>query len=291
MSTTTFEVLEEHKAFGGRLVRFKHLSEACGHMVAYVYVPPREAGCPALYVLGGLTASDANCATKLATAQQAAAQHGVVLVFPDTSPREGPDDEHPLLGRGASYYVDATREPWSSHYGMFSYVTDELPRLIEATFHTSGRSICGHSMGGHGALVAFLRKSNLYASCSAFAPVSNPSAIPPPAPAWRAFSAYLGGGTVDDSPDAPWREIWRSYDACELIKAYDGRPLQILVDQGAADPKIHVLGARRLVDAAKLNDKVTLEYREQAGYDHDLATFVATFVADHVAYHASRHQK
>jgi len=292
-STAAVTILESHGAFGGRLIRFAHESAACKcTMKCGVFVPPERAEkFPVLYCLGGLTASDVNWATKVSTAQQAASDLGVMLVFPDTSPREGaPDAEHPLLGYGASYYVDATEEPYATNYQMCTYVTTELPSVIEANFpaDSSRRSICGHSMGGHGALVCYLRAPyGYYASCSAFAPVSNPSAIPLPAPAWRAFAAYLGGGGDAADEDAPWRSAWRAYDACELVKTYDKGPIKIKVDQGKDDPKLEVLGPRRLVPAADANKLVELDYSERDGYDHELAHFVASFAADHVKYHAA----
>ncbi|KAH8076980.1 S-formylglutathione hydrolase [Aureococcus anophagefferens] len=223
------EVVERHAMFGGEMLTFTHLSASCGFaMRCRAFTPPgfsseAPATWPCLVALGGLTASEVNFATKVATVQRAAAERGLVVIFPDASPLGQQDDPHPLLGEGASYYVDATEAGWGN-WKMFSYVTKDLPDLVRA-------------------IVAFLR-SDAFVSCSAFAPVSNPSAIGPgTAPAWRAFSEYLGGGDAEAPDDAPWRDAWRSYDACELLKRYDGPPKKLLVDQGAADPKLKVLGS------------------------------------------------
>lgn len=290
-SPSDMEVVERHAMFGGEMLTFTHLSASCGFaMRCRAFTPPgfsseAPATWPCLVALGGLTASEVNFATKVATVQRAAAERGLVVIFPDTSPRGQQDDPHPLLGEGASYYVDATEAGWGN-WKMFSYVTKDLPDLVVSSFRGDRAriGIMGHSMGGQGAIVAFLR-SDAFVSCSAFAPVSNPSAIGPgTAPAWRAFSEYLGGGDAEAPDDAPWRDAWRSYDACELLKRYDGPPKKLLVDQGAADPKLKVLGSERLKDAA--NDKVQLTYRLQEGYDHELGCFVASFAEEHVHYHA-----
>jgi S-formylglutathione hydrolase len=281
-SATPYEVKEKHGMFGGQMLVMSHASAAIGApMNIRVFTPPgfeTKASWPALVLLGGLTASDANLATKCSTLQRTAAHRGMLLCFPDTSPRGGADDPHPLLGEGASYYVDATTDTWAD-WQMYTYLTVDVPRFLATHFKVdvSRVGVCGHSMGGHGALVAFLRRDFAFASCSALAPVSNPSAIEG-APAWRAFTAYLG-----DRGDA-----WRDYDACELVRKYAGPAVTVLVDQGGDDPKIELLGSPRLEAAAAANARVNLDYSLQAGYDHDLACFVATFAEKHVNWHAAR---
>uniref|UniRef100_A0A7S0KZX1 S-formylglutathione hydrolase n=1 Tax=Coccolithus braarudii TaxID=221442 RepID=A0A7S0KZX1_9EUKA len=270
------------KAFGGLVKRFEHESTSTKcRMKFHVFLPPQaaERKCATLYILSGLTCDDTNFVTKVG-AQRAAAAHGLILVMPDTSPREGTqgEEDHPLLGTGAGYYVDATQAPWAEHYQMFSYVTGELIELVEAELPAlpAVRSIMGHSMGGHGALVAFLRaEPGSYRSVSALAPVGNPSKVEG-APAWKALSAYLG----ED------RSQWHAYDSSELIRAYRGPPISILVDQGETDPKRKLLASEELVEAASSNSAVSLNYRLQPGYDHELAFFVATFIDEHIAYHA-----
>lgn len=288
------EVIERHGMFGGEMLTLTHVapSLAGAPMSCRAFTPPgfgdadASVKWPCLIALGGLTASDVNFSTKVTTVQRAAAAAGLVVLFPDTSPRNGVDDAHPLLGEGASYYVDATEEKWVS-WKMYSYVCSDLPELLATSFRADlGKiGIMGHSMGGHGALVAYVRGDFEFASCSAFAPVSNPTAIEG-APAWRALSTYLGGGDAADADDAPWRAAWRRYDACELIRAYDGPKKAVLVDQGADDPKLRFLASPNLVEAAR-DSNVDVHYRVQDGYDHELGCFVATFAEEHVRYHAS----
>jgi S-formylglutathione hydrolase len=228
--------------------------------------------------LSGLTCTEDNFTTK-AGAYEAAARHGVIIVAPDTSPRgaEVADDAAYDLGQGAGFYLDATQDPWASHFRMESYVTDELVELIDAQFPTTGaRGISGHSMGGHGALTLALRYPDLFRSVSAFAPISSPTRCP-----WgeKAFTAYLG----DD------RREWGEHDAALLIAygkargAYD----DILIDQGDADPFLaEQLKPDLLVEAgAAAKQKITL--RMQPGYDHSYF-FMASFIADHIGFHAKR---
>ncbi|EDY38735.1 S-formylglutathione hydrolase [Cyanobium sp. PCC 7001] len=281
------ELLSDSRCFGGSQRRYRHQSRelACS-MVFGVFLPPaalQGAQVPAVYWLSGLTCTDENMAQK-AGAQRLAAELGLALVLPDTSPRGAavPDDPDGGwdFGHGAGFYVDATEAPWSRHYRMHSYVVEELPRLVEAELPlTPRRSICGHSMGGHGALVAALRHPGRYGAVSAFAPIANPSACP-----WgqKAFTHLLG-------PDPA---TWQGWDAAALLRAGhralgpDGdTPLPILVDQGTADPflqsQLHPEALREAAAAAGQ----PLELRLQEGYDHSYYG-IASFIADHLAWHA-----
>ena len=239
-----------------------------------VYLPPQveHRACPVLYWLSGLTCSEQNFITK-AGAQRHAAEHGVILVAPDTSPRgdEVPDADGYDLGKGAGFYLDATQAPWSRHYRMQSYVAQELPALVESQFPANGaRAIFGHSMGGHGALVTALRNPGHYRSVSAFSPIVAPSQVP-----WgqKAFAAYLG----ED------RSAWEAWDACALIAGAQER-LPILVDQGEADEFLDSqLQPQRLVEACNAVDH-PLELRLRRGYDHSYY-FIASFIGEHFMFH------
>jgi len=222
----TLERIEHRACFGGWQDVYRHRSETlrCDMNFA-VYLPPQAATqkLPVLYWLSGLTCTEQNFITK-AGAQRYAAEHGVTLVAPDTSPRgeDVTDAEGYDLGKGAGFYVNATRAPWSKHYRMYDYVVSELPALVEANFPaTAARSISGHSMGGHGALIVALKNPGRYRSVSAFSPIVAPSQVP-----WgqKAFAAYLGKG----------REAWEAWDAVALIAAAQER-LPLLIDQGDAD--------------------------------------------------------
>ncbi|HWQ86185.1 S-formylglutathione hydrolase [Brevundimonas sp.] len=273
------ETLKTHAVHGGLLRYLKHASAATGTpMTLSVFVPPGEGPFPVLIWLSGLTCTEDNFTTK-AGAYRAAAEHGVIIVAPDTSPRgEGvADDPAWDLGQGAGFYVDATRAPWTPHFRMESYVVEELIGLIDASFPTTGaRSLSGHSMGGHGALTLALRHPHLFRSVSAFAPIASPTRCP-----WgeRAFSAYLG----DD------RTAWADHDAARLVEAGVGAGCydDILIDQGDADPFLtEQLKPELLVEAGKgARQKVTL--RMQPGYDHSYF-FMASFIDDHIAFHAAR---
>ena len=241
-----------------------------------VYLPPQaeKAKLPVLYWLSGLTCTEQNFITK-AGAQRYAAEAGIVLVAPDTSPRgrEVADDEAYDLGQGAGFYLNATRAPWASHYRMYDYVTGELPDLIESRFPvTDARSICGHSMGGHGALTIALKNPGRYHSVSAFSPIVAPSSVP-----WgqKAFTAYLG----DD------RSVWKNWDTTELIQGAPER-LPLLIDQGEADSFLDVQLKPEILEAAcrELGHPLTL--RRQPGYDHSYY-FIATFIGEHIAHHAA----
>jgi S-formylglutathione hydrolase len=262
--------------FGGRQEVWRHSSSSLGvDMNVAVYLPPRaeRAPCPALYFLSGLTCTEQNVVTK-GGFQRYCAEHGLIFVCPDTSPRgDGvADDPAYDLGQGAGFYVDATEAPWAPHFQMATYVTRELPALIAAHFPvTDRRGVTGHSMGGHGALVLSLRNPGLFHSVSAFSPIVAPSEVP-----WghRAFAAYLGQD----------RAKWREWDATALIPEARER-LPILVDQGGADAFLdEQLQPHRLAAACEAAGH-PLELRVHPGYDHSYF-FVSTFAEDHVAWHA-----
>jgi S-formylglutathione hydrolase len=273
-----FEVLSEQRCFGGVQGFYRHDSEAIGLPMRFgLYRPPQaEAGpVPVLYYLAGLTCTEETFPIK-AGAQRVAAELGLMLVSPDTSPRgtgiagEADDWE---FGAGAGFYLDATQAPWSRHYRMHQYVAHELPALVGERFAADpGRSgIFGHSMGGHGALTLALRYPRRFRSVSAFAPIVAPSAVP-----WglKAFPRYLG----ED------RATWLAHDACALVAGHP-HPGTILVDQGLADRFLEVqLQPERFEDAcARTGQKLVL--RRQPGYDHGY-WFIQSFIADHLRHHA-----
>ncbi|HEY4374283.1 MAG TPA: S-formylglutathione hydrolase [Burkholderiales bacterium] len=273
--------LSTHASFGGVQSFHAHTSSACaGEMRFAVYVPPQAKNhpVPVLTYLAGLTCTDETFMVK-AGAQQWAAEYGVMLVAPDTSPRNtGIADETKDwdFGAGAGFYLDATQAPWSAHYRMYSYVGDELPALIAQHFPADMKraGIFGHSMGGHGALVCALSRPGQYKSVSAFAPISAPMHC-----AWgeKAFSGYLGRD----------RAAWAHYDASELMgRLHTPYPGGILVDQGEADKflgdgQLHP----ELLEAACARAHQPLELRRHAGYDHGYY-FISTFMRDHIAFHA-----
>ncbi|HEY0662851.1 MAG TPA: S-formylglutathione hydrolase [Lysobacter sp.] len=271
------ERIEHRACFGGRQEVWTHTSDALGCTMRFgVYLPPQaaRAACPVLYWLSGLTCTEQNFITK-AGAQRYAAEHGVILVAPDTSPRgDGvADDEGYDLGLGAGFYLNATQTPWATHYRMHDYVVDELPVLVDAHFPTTGaRSISGHSMGGHGALVLALRNPGRYRSVSAFSPIVAPSRAP-----WgeKAFSHYLG----------PDRAAWRAWDASALVADAIER-LPLLVDQGDADEFLGTQLKPELLQAACAEAGHPLSLRMQPGYDHSYY-FIASFIGEHVAWHAA----
>jgi S-formylglutathione hydrolase len=268
--------LEHRACFGGWQDVYQHDAVSTGTpMRVAVYLPPQAADgpCPVLYWLSGLTCSEQNFITK-AGAQAYAAEHGLIVVAPDTSPR-GPgvaDAERYDLGQGAGFYVDATEAPWAPHYRMQTYVAEELPALIEAHFPATGRrGISGHSMGGHGALITALRNPGRYASVSAFSPIVAPSQVP-----WgrEALTAYLGA-----DPD-----VWVQWDACALIAGASER-LPLRVDQGLADEFLAGQLRPELLEAACAAVDHPLDLRRHAGYDHSYY-FIASFIGEHLAHHA-----
>jgi len=275
---TSVEVRGEHACFGGRQGFYSHQAKSTGTKMNFsVYLPPQatQGKVPAVYYLAGLTCTEETFMIK-AGAQRLAAEAGLALVTCDTSPRglNLPGDSDAWdFGVGAGFYLDATQAPWAGHYCMGSYVNLELPTLIEANFPVldDRRGIFGHSMGGHGALVTALRHPQRWQSVSAFAPISNPVAVP-----WgqKAFGNYLGAD----------QERWKDYDASELIRtrAYPGL---LLVDQGNADQFLErELKPEALEAAAKVSGQ-QLWLRRHEGYDHSY-WFIQSFIADHIAHHA-----
>ena len=270
----------EHRCFNGTQSFYAHESRECSTEMRFsVFVPPqaRERAVPALYYLAGLTCTEETFMIK-AGAQRLAAELGIMLVAPDTSPRKARhpgDDASWDFGIGAGFYVDATQAPWSRHYRLYSYVTRELPELVRSlgNVRADRQSIFGHSMGGHGALVCALRNRDRYCSVSAFAPIAAPSQCP-----WgvKAFTGYLG----ED------RSAWAEYDASELVarQRYDDT---ILIDQGSGDKFLaEQLLPERLVASCRANGtRLQLNYRD--GYDHGYY-FISTFIADHLKFHATR---
>lgn len=271
------EPVSESRCFEGRQLTYRHASEACAcDMQFAVFLPPEaERGAvPALYWLSGLTCTEENFTVK-SGAQRYAAELGLALIVPDTSPRglELPgQDEYINVGTGAGFYLNATEPPWAGHYNMYDYVSRELVTLVNDNLPVdpARKSISGHSMGGHGALTIGLRNAADYRSVSAFAPISSASRS-----AWgrEAFTAYLG---ADES-------TWLDYDACAVIRS---RPSEhvLLVDQGAADPFLDQLMPDELA-AACSDAGQRLELRSREGYDHSYF-FVSTFIAEHLRFHA-----
>ena len=274
-----FETLGTTRCFDGELKRIRHRADTLDcDMTFSIYLPPQVAQGeerPVLYWLSGLTCTDLNFIEK-AGAQRLAAELGLILVAPDTSPRgpDVPDDPEGAwdFGLGAGFYVNATQAPWSKHYHMYNYVVHELPALIEANFPaTNQRSISGHSMGGHGALVCALRNPGRYQSVSAFSPIVNPMHCP-----WgeKAFSHYLG----ED------RSQWQQWDTCELIATASER-LPLLIDQGDKDGFLTEQLKPELLRAAAAAAGHPLTLRMQPGYDHSYY-FIASFIDDHLRHHA-----
>ena len=272
------ETINTNRSFGGTQGVYRHESEIVGTPMRFgVYVPPLTIDqAPVLWWLSGLTCTEENFIAK-AGAQRYAAEHGLILVAPDTSPRgagiDGEDEAYDF-GTGAGFYVDATVSPWRKHYQMFSYLRDELPHLIGANFPADmeRQGILGHSMGGHGALIMALKNPGRFSSVSAFAPICNPSSCP-----WgqKALRGYLGEDAA----------VWRQWDAAALL-ADGARCPPLLIDQGADD---EFLGGGQLrpdvlqTVAQQVGQPLTL--RMQAGYDHSYF-FIASFIGEHLAYHA-----
>lgn len=277
--------LSEVKVSGGRLLRVEHLSLACqGHMTFALFLPPQAGQQPAdkvpvLYWLSGLTCNDENFSQK-AGAFALAAELGMAMVMPDTSPRganvEGEDDSYDL-GTGAGFYVDATQAPWSTAYNMYSYVTQELPKLIQTHYPVNEKAaISGHSMGGHGALICALKNPGKYASVSAFAPITSPTQCP-----WgnKVLSAYLGSD----------ERAWAAWDSNELVQknhALGLLPQAVLIDQGTSDPFYADQLMPGLFNATCERLQYPIDYREREGYDHSYF-YISSFINEHLRYHAT----
>jgi S-formylglutathione hydrolase len=273
------KLLSSVQCFGGLQNQYEHVSEVLNCSMQFsVYLPPQaQAGqrVPVAYWLSGLTCTDQNFTTK-AGAQRVAAELGIALVMPDTSPRgEGvPDDVDKAydFGLGAGFYVDAIQAPWNSHYKMYSYIIDELPALIEESLPVSQlKSVFGHSMGGHGALTIALNNPARYASVSAFAPIVSPTQCP-----WgqKALALYLGNDPA----------VWQRHDTVALIRA-GAQQLPMLIDQGLSDNFLASQLKTVLLEAALQETGYQAEVRYQAGYDHSYY-FIATFIEDHLRFHA-----
>jgi S-formylglutathione hydrolase len=279
--TPAFEVVSQHRSFGGVVGFYRHDSTSTASAMKFsVFAPPqaRSGPVPVLYYLAGLTCTDETFMIK-AGAQRVAAELGLMLVAPDTSPRglnlPGETDSWDF-GVGAGFYVDATQAPWSKHYRMYSYVTKELRTLIESQFPADAArtGIFGHSMGGHGALTLGLRNPDLYKSISAFAPIGSPKQVP-----WgqKAFAGYLGPDTGQ----------WSAHDATELVAGVKdaARRPHLLIDQGLADQFLEKQLRPEIFEAACRKAGFPLTLRRQEGYDHSYY-FISTFMEDHLRHHA-----
>nr|ABY60416.1 esterase A [uncultured bacterium] len=273
------EIISEDKSFGGRQLVIKHASEVTQcDMTFALFLPPGEGPFPVLWYLSGLTCTHANVMDK-GEYRRIAAELGVAVVCPDTSPRgegvAGGDPEDWQLGQGAGFYVNATEAPYAANFQMYSYVTDELPRLVFSKFplDEARQGITGHSMGGHGALICALKQPGKYLSCSAFAPITQPTTAD-----WsrRAFAAYLGGD----------ERIWQEWDAVALIQQ-GARVNDILVDQGDADSFLQEGLRPWLLEEACKESGIALTLRMQPGYSHSYL-FVSTFMEDHIRWAAER---
>jgi len=274
------ETVSEQRCFGGTQGFYRHRSEVTGTDMGFaVFVPPQasDAPVPVVTYLAGLTCTE-EIATIKAGAQRHAAEHGLILVMPDTSPRgagiEGEDDDWDL-GTGAGFYLDATAEPWAKYYRMRTYIVEELRNLVAGRFPADPKAqgVLGHSMGGHGALVLALTYPEVYSSVSAFAPICAPTRCP-----WgvKAFTHYLG----DD------RDAWLAHDATELIRS-GRRQSPILIDQGKADQFLDEQLHPRLFATACAEAGQELHLRVHEGYDHSYY-FIQTFIGDHIAHHAAQ---
>ncbi|WP_009632109.1 S-formylglutathione hydrolase [Synechocystis sp. PCC 7509] len=276
--SASINLLSEYRCFDGTVGFYSHQSQTCNSEMRFsIYQPPQASSqsVPVLYFLSGLTCTEENFTFK-AGAQRVAAQYGLMLVVPDTSPRntgiEGENDDWDF-GSGASFYVNATEAPWKANYQMYSYIVEELPALIAENFpvRADKQGIFGHSMGGHGALVCALRNQELYKSVSALAPIVAPLRSP-----WvdKALTKYLGTN----------KEAWKEYDASELVLTANYKK-PILIDQGAADQYLDQLQPHLFEQACKAVNQ-PLKLRVQPGYDHSYY-FIATFIEDHIRHHAA----
>ncbi|WP_417321008.1 S-formylglutathione hydrolase [Erythrobacter aureus] len=276
---TALETVEEHRSHSGVQGVYRHSSASTGtEMTFSVFVPDHAEGAklPVLWFLSGLTCTHANV-TEKGEYRAACAEHGVIFVAPDTSPRgeDVPDDAAYDFGKGAGFYVDATQEPWARHFAMRSYIERELPALVGEHFPVDldRQGITGHSMGGHGALTVALRNPARFRSVSAFSPIASPLNCP-----WgeKALGGYLG----------PDRKAWREYDACALID--DGARIDhLLVDQGTGDDFLETQLKTGLLIEACEKAGIAADIRMQDGYDHSYY-FISTFMAEHVSWHAKR---
>ncbi|MAE34698.1 MAG: S-formylglutathione hydrolase [Oceanospirillaceae bacterium] len=270
--------VSENRCFDGRQLQFTHRSEVLNCDMRFgVYLPPQAEvrNVPVLYWLSGLTCTDENFTHK-AGAQRVAAELGIAIVMPDTSPRgEGvPDDENEAydFGLGAGFYVNATEAPWSEHYRMYDYVVNELPELIEAEFPvTEKRAISGHSMGGHGAITIGLNNPDRYTSISAFSPICHPMDCP-----WgeKALGNYLG----------PDKSAWKKHDASELLRTAETQ-LPLLVDQGLADNFLEEQLKPEALETAAAESGYAMKLRRHEGYDHSYF-FISSFIDEHLRFHA-----
>lgn len=275
------EQKEQHLVFGGSQEVWEHQSEVLGCPMRFaIFIPPqaKDKKLNVLYWLSGLTCNEQNFITK-AGFHRYAAEQGVIVVCPDTSPRgEGiANDDAYDLGQGAGFYVNATEEPWAKHYRMYDYILEELPGIIRQHFPvTDKQSIFGHSMGGHGALVLALKNPEFYTSVSAFAPIVSPTQVP-----WghKALGAYLG----DD------QAAWAEYDTVRLIES-GARIRSLLVDQGLADNFYEEQLRTPLLEKACADAGIAADIRYHEGYDHSYY-FISSFIAEHIAYHAERLQR
>ncbi len=275
------ELIEHHCCFDGEQFVYSHPSiETNCSMRFAIYLPAKakQQPVPVLYWLSGLTCNEQNFINK-AGAQRVAAELGLAIVCPDTSPRciELPGDRDSIdFGIGAGFYLDAIEEPWSKFYRMESYITKELNELVSRNFPIDARrtGLFGHSMGGHGALTLALKNPNLYQSLSAFAPIAAPMQSP-----WgqKAFTGYLGSN----------KDLWKNYDACELVKQKGWPHSTILIDQGSADPFLKKELKPELFQAACVEAGVDLKLRMRKGYDHSYY-FIASFIEDHLRFHAAQ---
>ena len=271
------ERIEQHTCFGGSQEVWKHTSSTLSCDMKFGIYLPKTARqgkkCPVLYWLSGLTCNEQNFITK-ASAQRYADEYGLIVVTPDTSPRgdDVPNDPAYDLGQGAGFYLNATQQPWSTHYRMYDYIVDELPALIEKHFSTNEkRSISGHSMGGHGALTLALRNPGRYCSVSAFSPIVAPSQVP-----WgiKAFTAYLG----ED------QDTWKRYDAVSLIQA-GHQPPPLLIDQGDTDEFLEPQLKPQLLSEACQLSGYPLALNLRPGFDHSYY-FISSFIGEHIRFHA-----
>lgn len=274
------EIISQAKVFGGWHKQYTFYSSSLNGTTRFaIFLPPQastDTPVPVMYWLSGLTCTDENFMQK-AGAFRVAAELGIAIVAPDTSPRgeDVPDDEDGAydFGLGAGFYVNATQSPWNQHYHMYDFIVKELPEFIEANFPVNQqRAISGHSMGGHGALMIALKNPDRFSSVTAFSPITNPCKVP-----WgqKAFTHYLGTR----------REDWQQYDTCELLDNFSGKMVPALVDQGDKDGFMDSQLKPASLEVAAKAVSYPLELRIQPGYDHSYF-FISSFIEDHLRFHA-----